>query len=264
METNPSVPVAGFIFHMSRCGSTLISQMLAASESNVVASEPAPLDAVLRAHIHDPQLPRARQVRWVRGMVAALGQSRAGAERHLFVKLDSWHVHQADLLREAFPHAPFLFLYREPVEVMASHARVPAAWTVPGMLNPLALLLRNEDWNPQHMEVYGARALAKICEGGLELALRHRAMLVNYQELPHAMFSRVARQFKLGLEQIPAMLEKSQHNARRAPASRLSPTRQPSRWKLAKRCARQLKSISAPCICGWKPNGGASWEADAN
>ena len=82
------------------------------------------------------------------------------------------------------------------------------------MLNPLALLLRNEDWDPQRMEVYAARALGKICEGGLELARRHGAMLVNYRELPLAMFGRVARHFELGLEQVPGMLEKSQRNAK--------------------------------------------------
>ncbi|HZY58394.1 MAG TPA: hypothetical protein VFE56_01445, partial [Candidatus Binataceae bacterium] len=40
---------AGLIFHMSRCGSTLASRMLAALPRNVVLSEPVPLDQVLRA-----------------------------------------------------------------------------------------------------------------------------------------------------------------------------------------------------------------------
>ena len=43
------LPVAGFVFHMSRCGSTLISQALAAFESNIVVSEAGPLRSALRA-----------------------------------------------------------------------------------------------------------------------------------------------------------------------------------------------------------------------
>jgi hypothetical protein len=214
MDNSPTVPLAGIIFHMSRCGSTLIAQMLAASEDHIVASEPAPLDGVLRAHLHNTALPRATQLRWLRGMVAALGQTRGGGEQRFFLKLDCWHVHQADLLREAFPDVPFIFLYREPLEVMVSHAKIPAAWTVPGMLNPLALMLRREDWEPQQMEVYCARALEKICEGGLVAAKRHGAMLVNYEELPLAMFGRLFHHMGLGVEQIPTMLENSQRNAK--------------------------------------------------
>src|SRR5215208_1425097 len=48
-ESHPGLPPAGFIFHLSRCGSTLITQMLAALAKNVVISEAAPIDSVLRA-----------------------------------------------------------------------------------------------------------------------------------------------------------------------------------------------------------------------
>ena len=39
---------SGFIFHMSRCGSTVISQMLAALAEHVVVSEAGPIDALAR------------------------------------------------------------------------------------------------------------------------------------------------------------------------------------------------------------------------
>src|SRR5580693_7844529 len=48
--TQSSLRPTGFVFHMSRCGSTLISQMLAATPENIVLSEPDPVDAILRAH----------------------------------------------------------------------------------------------------------------------------------------------------------------------------------------------------------------------
>src|SRR5947209_13142624 len=57
----------GFIFHMSRCGSTLVAQMLASSRRNVVISEASPLDAAIRTGDVDV----------VRAMVHALGQRRA-------------------------------------------------------------------------------------------------------------------------------------------------------------------------------------------
>jgi len=123
---HPGAPLRGVIFHMSRCGSTLMSQQIAALECNIVASEPAPLDAILRAHQRIPTLPREIQVSWVRAMAAALGQPRCG-EQALYIKTDCWHIHQIDLIREAFPEVPWIFLYRDPIEVMVSQQRVPAA-----------------------------------------------------------------------------------------------------------------------------------------
>ncbi len=208
------LPLRGVIFHMSRCGSTLISQMLAAVPHHVVASEPAPLDLLLRAPLHRPGLPLGTHLAWIRAMVAALGQPRTGTEDAFFLKLDCWHVHQVDLLRAAFPEVPFLFLYRDPIEVMVSHAHMPASWTVPGIVHPLVLQLKPEDWDPQHPERYCARALAHICDGGLQAAARCDALLVNYTELPQAMYNRVFAHFGLALGDLPAMLNHSHRDAK--------------------------------------------------
>src|SRR5690242_2119180 len=48
-EASPGLEPTGFVFHMSRCGSTLLAQMLARLCSNVVLSEPGPVDSVIRA-----------------------------------------------------------------------------------------------------------------------------------------------------------------------------------------------------------------------
>src|SRR5439155_24789392 len=132
----PGIPPTGFIFHMSRCGSTLISQMLAALPQNVVVSEAGPVDAVLRARFQAPDLPEREQIGWLQGIVSALGRRRTGEESHFFVKLDAWHTLDLPLIQRAFPDVPWLFLYRNPVEVMVSHARQPGSQLVPGMLPP--------------------------------------------------------------------------------------------------------------------------------
>ncbi len=70
-EESPGLMPSGFIFHMSRCGSTLVSQMLAALPENLVISEAAPLDRLARAFT----IPEADPS----GM-AALDGERAGAD----------------------------------------------------------------------------------------------------------------------------------------------------------------------------------------
>src|SRR4051812_22673696 len=43
----PGVPPTGFIFHVSRCGSTLVSQMLASLPRNIVISEASIIDSAI-------------------------------------------------------------------------------------------------------------------------------------------------------------------------------------------------------------------------
>lgn len=129
LAEQPGLPPAGFIFHVSRCGSTLVSQLLAGSAAHRVLSEPGPVDRVLRPAADDVQ-----RRRWLRTTLGLLGQAAQPGERRLFVKFDSWHALQFALVRACFPEVPCLVLVREPVEVMASHLRAPGAQMVPGML----------------------------------------------------------------------------------------------------------------------------------
>ncbi|WP_165188455.1 aspartyl beta-hydroxylase [Caulobacter soli] len=177
---HPARDPDGLIFHMSRCGSTLAAQMLAASSANLVISEAPPIDAVLALDVGDDA-----KVESLRAMVAALGQARAG-ETRLFLKLDCWHVRDLPLLRRAFPAAPWIFLYREPIEVLVSHARRRGVQMIPDFVSPERLGLALPGGVPDLD--YCARVLAAICEG----AARHHpgggGRLVNYRDLPRALF----------------------------------------------------------------------------
>src|ERR1044072_5687522 len=73
-EAKPDLRLAGLIFHMSRCGSTVVTQMLAALTRNVVLSEPAPIDQILRIWDRLPDVPQPELVQGLRGMVAAAGR----------------------------------------------------------------------------------------------------------------------------------------------------------------------------------------------
>src|SRR5688572_3417330 len=71
VDEQPGLQPDGFIFHMSRCGSTLVSQMLAASPANLVISEAAPIDAVLRAHLRDRSISDEQRIDWLRSIISA-------------------------------------------------------------------------------------------------------------------------------------------------------------------------------------------------
>jgi hypothetical protein len=178
---------SGFIFHMSRCGSTLVSQLLGAAPGHVSISETSVLDSVIRHPFDDP----AAHADALRALVHAYGR---GAE-HLFLKLDSWHTRALPLLRRAFPDTPWIFLYRDPVEVLVSQRRMRGAHTVPGMLPPEWFGLGPEDAHLPELD-FIARVLERTCGAVLEHGLAG-GLLVNYSELPDAFFERILPHFRI-------------------------------------------------------------------
>jgi hypothetical protein len=194
LDTRPHLQPSGFIFHMSRCGSTLLSQMLATLQSNIVISEASPIDTMVQAHLWRPDLSQDRQARWLTSIIGALGQKRRGDERRYFVKLDSWHTLALPLFRRAFPAVPWLFLYRDPVEVLVSQLRMPGEQMLPhGAGAKLYGLERS--YGPGCTEDYYARVLAKIVEPVVQHYGAGGGLLVNYRQLPNALFTAILPHF---------------------------------------------------------------------
>jgi hypothetical protein len=186
--TQPSVRPTGFIFHLSRCGSTLISQMLAAAPGNIVLSEPDPVDTVLRAHFRDPAITEPQRVQWLQWLVGALAWRRQPAEKNLFIKFDCWHVLFLPLIQRAFPEVPWIFVEREPLEVMASHRGHRGAQMIPSVLEPGLFGWDLEAVRRMTLDEYGARVLAKIGAAALAQVQGGKGKLVNYRQLPDAIW----------------------------------------------------------------------------
>ncbi len=120
-DLGPKRPVrrpAGFIFHLSRCGSTLVSGCLSELDSTMVLSEPPVLTELLL----DTSLDRAQKREGIAGLVSAITVAVPG--RHdLVVKWNAWDIFQWELLQDLYPEVPSLMLVRDPVEILASHHR---------------------------------------------------------------------------------------------------------------------------------------------
>lgn len=175
---------SAFIFHVSRCGSTLLTQSLAALAHCVVMSEPPVLDAFLREHGPGPLCDEAVNV--FRQLVGALGQRRHAGERALVIKLDCWHIHSLASVRRAFPDTPCIFLYREPDAVLASHRRRRGPQMVPGMIDPVRLGIAASALAPGDLDGYCIAVLEGLYASALAQAEEHDLILLNYHQLPGA------------------------------------------------------------------------------
>ena len=126
LDSEPSLEPAGMIFHLSRCGSTLVSRLLGALPGVVVLAEPSPLNALLGL---DPdRVDEAALVRMVRLLVRALGRRRHGDERQLVLKCTSWNIRRRAILAAAFPETPWIWVQRDPARVLASLLATPPGW----------------------------------------------------------------------------------------------------------------------------------------
>ncbi len=191
LEAPGSLTPRGLIFHMSRCGSTLTAQMLAACDSTIVLSEAAPIDAIVRLNPWR-HAPGQAQSDLLNRMAMAFGQVRSGDETRYLIKLDSWHTLALPLFRQAFPGVPWVFLYREPEEVMVSQMWRRGMQMAPELVAPSLFGLEPPD---APTEDYWAQILGAVCEAALHHYREGQGLLVNYNELPEAVFTKILPHF---------------------------------------------------------------------
>lgn len=192
-EADPVVP-AGFIFHLSRCGSTLLARMMQTLPGCYAASEPEPFDAVVQWAWRTP-VAQHEKVEALRAMAAAIGRDPASPGDRFFIKLDCWHTLSLPLLRSAFPETPWLFLYRDPVEVAVSQLDRPGVHVVPGMIG--SDMIGIEDGEAMTPGEYCARVLGRILGAARDHVATGGGMLVNYAQLRDAMTGTIAGHFSI-------------------------------------------------------------------
>jgi hypothetical protein len=205
LDNEPSLEPAGMIFHLSRCGSTLVSRLLGTLPGTVVLAEPSPLNALLG--LNPGRVEAATLVRLVRLLVRALGRRRHGDERHLVLKCTSWNIRRREILAAAFPETPWVWVQRDPAHVLASLLATPPGWLGLGVTPPRSAGLFGLDPAavPARARVeFAARALGAM----LEAAATDPAgrLSIDYADLPGAVWQRVAPHF--GLEADSAAIER--------------------------------------------------------
>jgi hypothetical protein len=201
--TEPHIPLSGLIFHMSRCGSTLMAQMFAAVPEHIVSSEPEPLDAVIQwARLAD--IDDETAVTALRAIVSALGRDRGyGAQRHI-IKLDAWHTFSLPLFRAAFPNVNWIYLYRDATEVMVSTMQQPGLHTAPGAL-PESVVGFAFDPSTS-LENYAARVLAEVGNSVLRNWHLGGGMLIAYPDIVKAATVSIAAHFNVAFDEASTAL----------------------------------------------------------
>lgn len=128
LERSQNRSAVAFIYHSSHCGSTLVANMLKHAPGCRVYSEPPVVTGLLDA-IHRQLVPVKIGLSLLRATIAALTGGVSGTRSPVVFKMFSENIHQIDMVRQACPESPELFIYRDPVEILVGALRQPShAW----------------------------------------------------------------------------------------------------------------------------------------
>ena len=169
----PSIPLTCFIFHVSRCGSTLLSQSLSVNHKHIVVPEAPIFDQILRMKELDASISEPEIEALLKRTIYWYGQNRTNEYQQYFIKLDAWHIHFYDLLKKWFPETPFYFLSREPNAVVTSHMKRRGIHSIPGYVNSTLLKINLTEQHYQDFNYYTEIVLDNFYKGYLNVLAEH-------------------------------------------------------------------------------------------
>jgi hypothetical protein len=212
-----AAPPAAFIFHVSRCGSTLFAQLLGLQEQHIVLAEVPFIDQLLRLPYQHKEVDTDLLQQAIPAVFRLYGHKRRGIETHLFVKTDSWHLCFYRQLRQLYPTIPFMLLYRSPDEVIQSHRRQRGMQAVQGVIEPAIFGFNQEDIQHYSLDEYMAKVLEHYFILMQEIAATDaNIMLVNYEEPVMNVMQRIAALTGITISEVEArqMEQRSHYHAK--------------------------------------------------
>ncbi|MGZ4116413.1 MAG: aspartyl/asparaginyl beta-hydroxylase domain-containing protein [Bacteroidia bacterium] len=216
--TIDAVDPSAFIFHISRCGSTLLTQMLSTSENCIVLSEVPVFDELLRLKFNRPELFNKIFFDGLFKSVLRFYAQRSDKNKtHLFIKCDSWHTLFYEQIRDCYPTVPIILLYRSPLEVVRSQTKIPGMQAVPGLLEPSIFGFDPSETITMQKDLYFGNVLECYLKKYEEI-LEHdpAAFAVNYHDGPEAMLQCISAHtdFMIDNKTMDAMMKRARYHSK--------------------------------------------------
>lgn len=194
----PDIIPCGFIFHLSRCGSTLVSRSFALlTQCRVLSESPLLTQIMLDSSLSETE--KAKALRLSINLQGRLYRQ----ERHLIIKWNAWDLQFWPFIVALYPNVAVLLLVREPVEILASHQKSAGFHMVRHDRHQLFPQL-NYATSLSALE-YRSAVLRLLLEQCLAMVQLHRVLLIDYSKLLPAICGKVAQWFAIPL--MPTDLE---------------------------------------------------------
>jgi hypothetical protein len=249
-----NLPFSGAVFHLGRVGSTLVHRLLSETKKVLSLSEPLIVDQSISL---TKSWPIDRRSALLRDVIGASAQPRRATERHLVIKMVVVMNTELGPFNLAFPKVPWLFVYRDPVEIMVSVLRQPPAFVhywrqypehaaerfgVPAMAN-----------RAMSTEEFVARVLGRFCALIIEaskMAAPGKCLTVSYRRLPDAIWETIAPHFGITLSESDreVMREQARYSAKSTDAVEFRSDSDAKRDRATPEVVRLAERYIAPMI----------------
>jgi len=188
---------AGFVFHESRCGSTLVANSLIAMNPKahrVYSESPPPVSAARACGLDGVDCPPGRAAELLRDVIYLMGRTDDPQEENLFFKIQSIGSKYISIFNEAFPDTPWIYVYRDPVQVLMSQLaqgpnRANCVHQLKDVPHKKIMQLKEDDISIDHLKPVQKCALhlSLLCESALEGIFESNNMgrSVNYENIVH-------------------------------------------------------------------------------
>ena len=198
------LPFSGVVFHMARTGSTLIHRLFSKIGRVQSLSEISILDKALAI---TERWPDGERDDIMRDLVGSFLRPRRPNERQFITKMtDAGASIRLPLFRQAFPNVPWIFVYREPIEVMVSVISKPSGnidgWYRNRVQSARRLGMPQLADPGMWPEEFMARTLRRFCSAAVDAAKSTPPGLflaVPYSRLPDAIWETIAPHFGIEL-----------------------------------------------------------------
>ncbi|GMR05889.1 MAG: hypothetical protein BMS9Abin25_0466 [Gammaproteobacteria bacterium] len=120
----PDVTLSGQIYHLSRVGSTLVSEMFRVLDYCIVLSEPQCISDIFLDPFDTPEHVKLNSIR----TLLAVFSHVLGGGKKVIIKWSSWKILHIEMLNRLYGNVPGCFVVRDPVEVLVALAGKPPGW----------------------------------------------------------------------------------------------------------------------------------------
>ncbi|OEU19846.1 hypothetical protein FRACYDRAFT_235907 [Fragilariopsis cylindrus CCMP1102] len=190
-------------FHESRCGSTLVANSMIAMDPikhRTYSESPPPVNAYTICGDDFDRCTQEQAASVLRDVIYLMSRTDDQREERVFFKFQSITSKKISTFQMAFPHVPWMYVYRDPVQVMMSHVKddptIKKAICTRSRNNPpkevhaIAKRHGRSDATKLKPAEYCAAHLAMLTESAVH-SLNDMAIPVAYDQLPSMMWEKI-------------------------------------------------------------------------
>jgi hypothetical protein len=202
----PAVTPSGIIFHVSRCGSTLVANALRTADRIAIISEAGPFGKFFGPQtFRNSPFPvdgwdEARRM-FLDSLTRLYARHAAQMDSRIVLKCHAASILWISLVRRVWPDVPFLIIIRDPVEVMMSNLLGPSGWMRARYVSLEGRTLfgwSGIDVQNMPAEEYCARGVGRFCDAARR-QIDEKCRVIDYSDLNRSNISKISKFFNISL-----------------------------------------------------------------